>query len=239
MFGEYPLKKIIISFIILCLAGCATTTIKYMYRDGEPISANSFYNSVGIVRVEHKGKSLLSATAFAYSNEYLLTAAHFCIGALNLQIFKTRQESIKLYTSDERGNITKISGVEISDIFTTDDVCMLKRKDHGLTPVKLSSNYNDLRVKDKVFLIGAPSGVAITDFHGKVMATRSNSDSPNIAGRLVVSAASTGGISGSPVFNMNGEVVGILIIGHLMFDHLSVCVPIYRVHEFLIRYGYK
>jgi S1-C subfamily serine protease len=231
-------KKLIALFITLCMVGCSSV-VRYSYVVKDPVDANNFYNSVAIVSVEHNGKKILSGTAFAYDKDHLLTAAHICLSAAKLQIFLTRQQSLFLtYTTDENIRI-KLGGVEINNIFTTDDICMLKRPNHGLKPVNILGDYSKVKIKDRVFIVGAPVGVGVIDFHGKVISPSSYHGSVSLRRRLIVSAAITGGSSGSPVFNLDGEVIGILIMGHLTFDHLGVCVPSSRIHDFLKKHNYQ
>lgn len=81
-------------------------------------------------------------------------------------------------------------------------------------------------------------GLAIGEFPGKVMDLSSNFPADILKGKLIVSSASTGGVSGSPVFDAHGRVIGMLVMGPLFFDHLSICVGIDQVQKFLKEKGY-
>jgi S1-C subfamily serine protease len=57
-------------------------------------------------------------------------------------------------------------------------------------------------------------------------------------GLLLISAASASGNSGSPVLNIRGEVIGVLVMKSTDFDHLSICIPSLKLKQFLVLTGW-
>jgi S1-C subfamily serine protease len=82
----------------------------------------------------------------------------------------------------------------------------------GVTPVKLGDS-NRAEVGDQVFVIGAPLGISRTLTVGHLSARRSPQEA---AGSLAMAelfqtdAAINRGNSGGPLFNMDGEVIGVV-----------------------------
>lgn len=233
------MKKILCLLVFLFFSNACSTNIKYVNEYNTPNNIDHLYQSVGMVQVQSKGNTLASATAFAYDKDHLLTAAHVCLAILEIQIFVTKEKSVNITYLDQNGKSKLINDVSVKTISDTDDICMLVKKDHGLRPVVFVDSLAEVKVRDEVVIIGAPLGVAIGEFHGHVMDLYSQLKHPMAFGRLIVSSASTGGVSGSPVFNAYGEVVGILVAGPSGFDHIGICVGVDAVHKFLKDNKYK
>jgi len=198
------------------------------------------YSSVAIITAELNGRPILSGTAFAIDRDHLLTAAHVCLAALEIQIFMTRQKSLVLTQHNNKGFSIALYGAEVEDISSTDDICILRRPNHGLLPVTISSDYGSVRSRDPVTIIGAPSGISVGEFYGKVMNPKlRNKLDGMLRDRLIITAPATGGVSGSPVFNKKGHVIGILVAGHMTFDHLSICVNGDAILKFLKESKYR
>jgi V8-like Glu-specific endopeptidase len=108
---------------------------------------------------------------------------------------------------------------------------VLEKEGHGLRPLKFAAE--EPKLDDEIHIVGAPAGFMISDQEGKVM-------DPNVKGRgypidnhMIVSAAATGGNSGSPVLSNKGEVVGMLVLGLTGYDHLSICNRLGTIKRFL------
>ena len=222
--------------IVSCASGQANIKQPIV---AQQLDLSNHYDSVAIITAEFSGRPMVAGTAFAIDKDHLLSAAHVCISALQIQIFMSRQKSLVLKQYDDRGNVKTTYGTEVEGISHTDDICILKRVDHGLRPVRISNNYKDVRTRDLVTIIGAPQGVVIGEFSGRVANPRLISPDAMLSQRLVVTAPATGGISGSPVFDKNGLVIGILVAGHETFDHLSICINGDAILKFLNEVGHR
>jgi len=88
----------------------------------------------------------------------------------------------------------------------------LERRPTGVDPVQLG-NSDSAEVGDQVFIIGAPLGVSHTLTVGHVSARRQPRRAVGgliNAELLQTDAAINQGNSGGPMFNMNGEVIGVV-----------------------------
>jgi S1-C subfamily serine protease len=194
------------------------------------------YRSVALLYVQSpKTKNIVVATGFAYDEDRIITAGHFCISALEIQIFESHTQSINMKYYDHEMNIKRKYSLEISEMSKEQDICMLKKESHGLIPIKVIEDYSDAKIGDSVSVVGVPEGTAVGEFYGHVMALSYEGFGPiNIKGTLVVSAPSTGGISGSPIIlDRTGEVIGIIVMGHTFFDHLSYGINGDKLNKFI------
>jgi hypothetical protein len=230
------MKKIIAMVLALMVSACSTTNI---YNGGPEAVSNynigAAYQSVVLLRAKSPNGMVLSATGFAYDKDRVLTAGHFCIDALKIQIFESGGKSIEMDYYDSELNLKNTDGLRVEEISDVSDLCMLRKENHGLPTLKIVEDYSKLKIRDNVTIVGAPSGVVIGEFSGKVMSLRyTGLGSSMLTGKMVVSSASTGGISGSPIIlDRTGEVVGVLVVGHVYFDHLSFGVNGDDIHVFL------
>ncbi|MEK6555958.1 MAG: serine protease [Bdellovibrionota bacterium] len=78
----------------------------------------------------------------------------------------------------------------------------------GIEPLKVNADRSQIKVKNKVFTIGHPSGMP-AKYSGKSEII--NNQNPY---SFKVNLDTQGGNSGSPVFNDENEVIGILVSGH-------------------------
>lgn len=213
--------KYLISIILLVLVGCSGNQCKV--EAGKEAKADYFNSVVTVAAVDKLGQPLLFGSAFAIDKDRLVTAAHVCLGILEIQIFNTGRPSIVLQKYDSKGALLSLYGSSVDEIHTTQDLCILKRTAHKLPPVSFG-DYSKVAARDLVTIIGSPAGIGIATFDGKVINPKHPSPSPWYKDRLIVSAAATGGVSGSPVFDSKGLVIGVLVAGHMTFDHMSICI---------------
>ena len=99
-----------------------------------------------------------------------------------------------------------------SDVRSDVALLQLKQVPSGIVPATLGDS-NKLEVGDQIFIVGAPYGISQTLTAGHVSGRHSltkDDESPTAVEFLQTDAAVNGGSSGSPVFNLNGEVVGIV-----------------------------
>lgn len=218
----------LITLILFTLGiGCSYNTY---YTNPQPNQYNpiSSYQSVARLYIDTP-TGQMSATGFAVDKDHLMTAAHFCIPALEVQIFEDNTKSIHMEYYGNNLKTEHQSGLEVEEVSDTQDLCLIKKKDHGLRPLKIAY-YNDVGVGDRVWIVGAPLGVFLAEYPGRVIITKLIHNSFILNGKLIVSAASAPGISGSPVLNNKGEVIGVLVMGPAAFSHISICVPGHQLH---------
>ncbi|HEX7013853.1 MAG TPA: DegQ family serine endoprotease [Steroidobacteraceae bacterium] len=163
------------------------------------------------------------------SDGYILTNAHVVENA----------EEVTVKTTDRREYTAKVVGLD-----ERTDVAVLKIEAKNLPTVRIGDP-SKLRPGEWVIAVGSPFGLENTVTAGIVSATsRSMPDgSNNFAPFIQTDVAVNPGNSGGPLFNMNGEVVGInsqIYSRTGGYMGLSFAIPIdiaNHVKEQLIQHG--
>ncbi len=127
------------------------------------------------------------------SDGYILTNYHVVDGA----------DEVQVRFSDRRFYDAKVIGSDRAS-----DVALLKIDAEGLPTVKLGSS-TDLKVGEWVLAIGSPFGFDHTVTAGIVSAKGRSLPSENYVPFIQTDVAINPGNSGGPLFNLDGEVVGI------------------------------
>jgi len=124
---------------------------------------------------------------------YILTNHHVVNGAdeIVVRLSDRREFQAKLVGSDERT-----------------DVALIKIEAGGLPAVKIGKS-DELKVGEWVLAIGSPFGFDHTVTEGIVSAKGRNLSDDNYVPFIQTNVAINPGNSGGPLFNMDGEVVGI------------------------------
>ena len=175
----------------------------------------------------------MSGTAFAIDEDYLITAAHVCSGIMQYQDQGILEQNIKLQlVRDGQPTATK-EEAEVIDIDGVNDICLIRKANHGLKALEFVDNYNkDVVFKDPLWLVGYPYGINFSWQEGNVI-------NSNYKGELLISAAVASGNSGGPVINKYGKVVGIAVRGTEPYEHLAICVKSSVVKKFIKMVGWK
>lgn len=133
------------------------------------------------------------------SNDKVLTAAHVVQTAdVALVEFPDGQDSIaRVIASDVRADVALLQ---------------LQQPPKNISPAALGDS-DKVEVGDQIFVIGAPYGISQTLTAGHVSGRRrldKEGETQPYLEFLQTDAAVNGGNSGSPMFDMNGRVVGIV-----------------------------
>lgn len=144
----------------------------------------------------------------AKSNGVVITNYHVIAGASKAQI--------KL----PNGDIYDIAGVVEGD--ARRDIAVLKVKAINLPTVKLGDS-DKTQVGDPVVVIGSPLGLENTVSNGLISSLRDTGEGYKL---FQISAPISRGSSGGPVFNMNGEVIGIASLTISTGQSLNFAIPI-------------
>ena len=133
-------------------------------------------------------------SGFIYSsNGYIITNHHVIAGA----------DQIIVKLNDKRELDAKLIGSDQSS-----DIALLKIKARNLKPVKIGKSEN-LKVGQWVLAIGSPFGFESTVTAGIVSAIGRSLPNDNYVPFIQTDVAINPGNSGGPLFNLDGEVVGI------------------------------
>ncbi len=143
--------------------------------------------------------------------------------------------SVILYENPVGGGLPRrrrIDDVAIIALNPFTDLALLKipaQKDMSFAHVYLGS-LDDLNVGDGVFAVGNPLGYERSVSQG-IISTKNR----NIEGLcyLQTDTAINPGNSGGPLFNLRGEVVGVVNMKSTMGENLGFAIPINYVKDFL------
>ncbi|MGC9456195.1 MAG: DegQ family serine endoprotease [Halothiobacillaceae bacterium] len=124
---------------------------------------------------------------------YILTNAHVIDGA----------DTITVRMQDQSEHEAEVIGQDVRT-----DIALLKVDADDLPTVEIG-NSEDVRVGEWVLAIGSPFGLEHTATHGIVSAIGRNLPSENYVPFIQTDAPVNPGNSGGPLFNAEGEVIGI------------------------------
>jgi S1-C subfamily serine protease len=112
--------------------------------------------------------------------------------------------------------------IGIINIEKRKDIAIIKIKGFGLTTVPLG-NSDNIRIGERLVVIGNPHGFENTVSDGLLSQLR---DTGNGYMLHQISAPISAGSSGSPVFNLKGEVIGIATLSDIKGQNINFSVPI-------------
>ena len=216
------------------------------YDTGKSLTAAQVYelavNSVVGIQTEAKtnvfGQEAVSASAgsgFILSEDgYVITNAHVVSGADKI--------TVELYNGDNYGAVRVGSDVNF-------DIAVLKIEAEGLPAVSVGDS-EKLRVGEEVVAIGNPLGeLTFTMTNGILSALdREINTDGNPKNMLQTNAAINSGNSGGPLFDMDGNVIGVTTAKYsgsttsgTTIEGLGFAIPIndaLKVAYDLVEYGY-
>ena len=194
-----------LSLLILSLCGLGSESEGQQLRD----AFHKVEQAVVVVRTEQQGlapfpqQGMVSLNGLGsgvlISNDKVLTAAHLVQAADRTMVEFSRGELIP----------ARVIGSALSADIA---LLQLEHSPANAAPVTLG-NSDKLDVGDQIFVVGAPYGLSRTLTAGHVSGRHLlNERSENTTGVefLQTDAAVNSGNSGSPLFNLDGEVMGIV-----------------------------
>ena len=84
----------------------------------------------------------------------------------------------------------------------------------------MASDYQ-LKIRDKVFTVGAPEGTFPVETEGHVSLPFIFSINEDLNGKVLCSLGIYRGNSGSPVFDVNGNVIGVVVMGSRRYVNVA------------------
>ena len=225
------IKKIVaICSLLLSLNACISVHVP------NPIVAVNeqrevYWHSFGMIYAYDAGTTEpgLIGTSFAISDDEMITAGHVCLSILTGQILRELEFSTRVtYLAGDK--LKEIKDIEVVKMDTVNDLCLLKKKNHGLTPLKLAKSVS---VGEDIRILGAPLGVFPMETDGKVMSLDSKHIDKELAGKILLSAPAFGGNSGGPIINEKAEVIGVLVMGARIYPQISFAVHLDILKDFI------
>lgn len=247
MFKKFTLLLSLLFCVSCAITNSAVSPISYVESVddlGRETAVSIAYRSFGMIYGTRTGagKPSVVGTAFAVSNDLLVTAGHVCVSILQGQILRGfKQNTYLQHLTSYNSSMRTIDGLKIEEIDTKNDLCLLVRKNHGLVPLKMSSG-KYIQNRDKVTILGSPAGTFPFETEGRV-AYMDAYEALNFfrdkkfKGKILISAPSYGGNSGGPIIDRSGRLIGVLVMGHRGYPQLSIATHVDRVREFLKEYG--
>jgi len=171
---------------------------------------------VAIVTYDASGAPLMTGSGFFLRPGQVVTNLHVIRGARRCEV----------KTLDGKGRIYPVAGV--LDVDEEGDLAMLSVE---LPPsrVRSSALANQLPEEgEKIFVIGNPLKLEGSVSDGIVSAVR---ELPNIGKIIQITAPISHGNSGSPVFNLKGEVVGVVTIKVTNGQNINLAIGAARVRQ--------
>jgi len=172
---------------------------------------------VAILTYGKEGKVIGQGSGFFISKEGdVITSYHVLRGASGAEI-KTSEGKIykvnKVLAEDRVGDLIRLS-VDIPE--------------EAVRPIVISHSLPE--VGEKVFIIGTPFGLEKTVSDGIVSALR---EIPDLGKIVQITAPISPGSSGSPVLNMNGEVIGVATFFIIAGQNLNFAIPGSRIAKLI------
>lgn len=159
-----------------------------------------------------KTPSSMGSGFFINSQGHIVTNQHVLSKADSAQI-KTAEGQVfrvrKILREDAAGDL----------VIASTDATPAESK-----PVRLSSRLPD--VGEKIVVIGSPLGLEQTVSDGIVSAVRRNSHAVDL---IQITAPVSPGNSGGPLFNMQGDVIGITTFQYRTGQNLNFCIAASRI----------
>tara|TARA_Y100001937_G_C7074430_1_gene309927 strand:- start:227 stop:949 length:723 start_codon:yes stop_codon:yes gene_type:complete len=175
------------------------------------------------------GSGAIIKTVDQYS--YVLTAGHVC----NVDITRDGLEEIKKLKI-EISVLTSKNQMYESDIIHSNelknkqvDLCLLRTEKLSHHNIQLSMRKP--QVGDRLYSMGAPAGI----YHPPTVPILEGIYAGDMPDGLnfLSSLPAVGGSSGSPVFNKDMKLVGVIFASHPSFNHISISTGFEETKKFL------
>lgn len=171
---------------------------------------------VSVLTYDQKNEPLISGSGFVISPGEIVTNMHVIKGARRAEI----------RTLDGKGRTYPVSGVLVVD----DEADLALLKVEGMTdrtrPLTLTGSLPD--EGEQVFLIGNPLRLEGSVSDGIVSAVR---EVPDLGRIIQTTAPVSHGNSGSPLFNMRGQVIGIVTVKVTNGQNINLALGVPRIQS--------
>jgi len=171
-----------------------------------------------------------TGSVVAYDNEkVVLTAAHVCdvmggMSPMEKSLFSNSEIVMKAYDTSDR-----LYYVYILKSDRKKDICLMKFSEENISLPALRPSVKEPEYAEKVFAIGAPQGI----MKSGMAPVYEGMSFGELDDRHFYGIPTVGGLSGSPILNSKGELVGMIHSVHYRFHHISLSVSYTNLWNFL------
>jgi len=224
---------ILISIILMLYLITSISTCTKLQKITRITDENIFdknINKVVEIRVSNDNSTWGYGTGcFISSDGNILTNKHMVYNQTTNDYYEIIQIRLPSKTEYEIANVVKIS--------ETDDIAIINIKKTNLPYFKISNNYHN---GEEIYTIGNPNGFGLSFTKGNISSklryvTYNNENIEAIQTSLVVNEGNSGG----PVFNKNGQLIGIISFrlkdkkGDVI-QGVSFAIPSYKIENFVV-----
>ena len=206
---QFPLWLSLIFFISSALVARADDSLPELIRRVKPAV-------VSIIAYDSKNEVKMTGSGFFIRSGQVVTNLHVIENA----------HRVEVRTFDGKGKTYPALGVYGVD--TEGDLALLSVDMPGARPHTLELTRSVPDEGERIFVIGNPLRLEGSVSDGIVAAVR---EVPNLGKIIQITAPISHGNSGSPVFNMRGEVVGVVTIKVTNGQNISLALASSRVME--------
>jgi S1-C subfamily serine protease len=175
-----------------------------------------------------KGPLMAVATAFAVDNNVLITANHLC------ELATVEGTALYLKVLNLESRLTEPAG--LAHIIKTDkknDLCAISGDTSSLRFLRMAPSHP--RLLDKVYTLGAPAGLFGIMTEGTYTGVHLAVVTPGnrVSNYEVFSLPAFAGNSGGPIVNKDGQVVGIVIAGLMVYNEIALSSDYFALRDFV------
>ncbi len=202
-----PRLLLLLSLLTVAQHASAEVSLPELVRRVKP-------SVVAIATFDQKGEALATGSGFFLRPEQVLTNLHVIRGAYRAEI----------RTLDAKGRVYSVKGVLSID--EEGDLALLSVDIPAarIQPLEISTILPE--DGERIFVIGNPLRLEGSVSDGIVSAVR---EVPNLGKIIQITAPVSHGNSGSPLFNLKGQVIGVVTIRVINGENINLAIESTRV----------
>ena len=210
------MKRRVFPQLLLLLIALVTARPSYSQENLPELVKRVKPTIVAIVTYDSSGVALTTGSGFFLRPGQVVTNLHVVRGA--------RRGEVK--TLDGKGRVYPVAG--LLDVDEEGDLALLsvEMPNHRARTSQLATLLPE--EGEKIFVIGNPLKLEGSVSDGIVSAVR---ELPNIGKIIQITAPISHGNSGSPVFNLKGQVVGVVTIKVTNGQNINLAIGVSRVRQ--------